>query len=79
MSKSFQKIFHKYSIIPPSFREGIARVLDIGGTLTPKVVIKKNYRKDDVEAIRSDWQNVGHDLSSSISKYQYLHFDCSHR
>ena len=49
----------------PSFWEGLARVLDLGGTLnvynrtpTPK--------QADAIAIRNDWQAVGEDLRRSI-------------
>ncbi|TSC83528.1 MAG: hypothetical protein G01um101417_511 [Parcubacteria group bacterium Gr01-1014_17] len=50
----------------PSFVEGMARVLDIGGTLQ-----RYNTEHDpDAIAIKNDWRAVGDDLKSSIGLYE---------
>lgn len=61
--------FSTHLFADPSFLEGMARVLDIGGTLqaynespTPAVA--------DTIAIASDWLMVGKDLQSAIDAYQ---------
>jgi hypothetical protein len=52
----------------PSFWSGMARVVDLGGTLN-----EYNYsispRKADYYAIRSDWNVVGDDISEAVNKY----------
>ena len=53
----------------PSFLEGMARVLDIGSTLQ----IYNDSSSDtaaDIEAIKSDWNVVGKDLSASIQSHE---------
>lgn len=49
----------------PSFREGVARVLDMGDTLT-----EYNYsltpQQADRLALRSDWMVVGEDLRHAM-------------
>jgi len=51
----------------PSFLEGVARLVDIAGTLD-----EYNYSDSDDEAdsraIESDWEAVGHDLHSAMEK-----------
>lgn len=53
----------------PSFLEGLARVLDIGGTLQEYNRSPTPVDADD-RAIRSDVAAVGNDLRSAIKKYQ---------
>lgn len=72
MRKTYKSIIYKYSLVRPSFIEGMARVLDIGGTLNPRIIDKNNDRKADYEAIYSDWENVGKDLHTAISQYKSL-------
>jgi hypothetical protein len=52
----------------PSFWSGMARVVDLGGTLN-----EYNYsispRKADYYAIRSDWNVVGDDIREAVNKY----------
>lgn len=72
MSKTYKSILSKYSLVRPSFREGVARVFDIHGNLHHHRIYKKNSRKSDYEALRSDWENVGHSLYTSIHKYKSL-------
>ena len=52
----------------PNFVSGMARVLDLGSTMTefnqtfyPKVA--------DYYAIKSDWINVGADIKAALDKY----------
>jgi len=51
----------------PSFLEGIARILDVGGTL-------QEYNRSpsgdeaDCKAIAADWLAIGEDLQASIQK-----------
>jgi hypothetical protein len=53
----------------PSLWEGVARILDFGGSLNDY-----NYSLSDVQAdrcaIRSDWRNVGIDVAETM--YQQL-------
>jgi len=53
----------------PSFWEGVARVMDIGGTLN-----EYNYsnepRQADSRAIQSDWEAVGIDLLTVLEQFE---------
>ena len=53
----------------PNFWSGMARVVDLGGTLNDY-----NYsispQKADYYAIRSDWKEVGADISRAMAKYE---------
>jgi hypothetical protein len=53
----------------PSFWSGMARVVDLGGTLN-----EYNYsispRRADYYAIRSDWNVVGDDISEAVNKLE---------
>ncbi len=52
-----------------SFLEGVARVLDLGGTLN--VYNESETPGDaDARALASDWQAVGDDIQSAIGKYK---------
>lgn len=56
----------------PSFWEGIARLLDIGGTLN-----EYNYssceRVADFRALQSDWEIVGEDLWGALEQFRQEH------
>lgn len=56
----------------PSFWEGLARLLDVGGTLN-----EYNYsdsdEEADVRAILSDWEAVGKDIRAAIKKFEMEH------
>jgi hypothetical protein len=54
-----------FLVARPSFLSGIARALDIGATL-PSYNISRTPCEADIKALKSDWQNVGQDLSRSI-------------
>ncbi|MCX6790964.1 MAG: hypothetical protein NTV62_02090 [Candidatus Gribaldobacteria bacterium] len=58
-----------YLFTRPSFSEGMARVLDIGGTIqTYNESTPSN--KADTEALSRDWKMVGKDIKDSISVYE---------
>jgi hypothetical protein len=52
---------------PPSFTEGVARILDLGGTLTEFNSAPSGLWADRL-AIRSDWRAVGHDLAAIMRR-----------
>lgn len=54
----------------PSFTEGMARVLDLGGTLQINVSVASPI-KTDIDAISRDWQIVGEDIKNSINVYEW--------
>jgi len=53
----------------PSFWEGVARIIDLGGTLN-----EYNYsdhpREADLRATWSDWEEVGADFIAAIGQLQ---------
>jgi hypothetical protein len=49
----------------PSFSEGVARALDIGGTLE-EYNTSRSGDDADRNALRSDWRAVGEDLREAI-------------
>ncbi len=53
----------------PSFLEGIARVMDIGDTLT-EYNTSENGAEADARALGSDWKAVGDDLRAAIAQYR---------
>lgn len=48
----------------PSFIEGMARVLDLGGTLN-EYNSSKTAKQADFFALRADWRAVGKDIQSA--------------
>ena len=50
-----------YSFTKPSFMEGLARVLDLGGTLQSEISISSPIQAD-MEAIGHNWKIVGEDF-----------------
>lgn len=53
----------------PSFMEGFARVIDIGGTLNIYNV-DETEQEADAKALSSDWWAIGDDLRYSLHEYQ---------
>lgn len=49
----------------PSFVEGMARALDLGGTLTEYNQSPTGAQADSY-ALRADWRAVGHDLTNAF-------------
>jgi|AKZA01.1.fsa_nt_gi hypothetical protein len=55
----------------PSFKSGVARILDFGGTLN--VYNSSETEEDaDYKAMYSDWYMVGKDLSEAMSEYDRI-------
>lgn len=56
----------------PSFLEGLARLIDVGGTLNEynRVI---SPEEADLLAIESDWEAVGEDLIAAIEKFRRRH------
>ena len=52
----------------PSFWEGYARAIDIGGTLN-EYNQNKTPEEADTAAIRSDWQAVGDSIEFALNKF----------
>lgn len=52
----------------PSFWEGVARILDWGGTLQT-YNRSRSAKEADENALRSDWRMVGQDIAKSIEEY----------
>ncbi len=53
----------------PSFIEGIARIVDLGGNLQEYNVSETEAEADE-NAIGNDWRIVGQDLSNSFKRYE---------
>jgi len=53
----------------PSFLEGFARVLDLGGTLT-QYNTTSDPREADYLALRSDWRAIGDDFYTALGEYE---------
>ena len=62
-------IFSELLFARPSFIGGLAKVLDLGNTLTDY-----NFFSDGVEsdarAIAADWKAVGMDIQTALNKYE---------
>ena len=56
-----------YLVARPSFLEGIARIMDFGGTLN-QYNISPTPAEADCTAIRADWEAVGRDLRKAIEQ-----------
>lgn len=61
-----------YLFPTPSIVEGIARLFDIGDSLS-----EYNYSATpeiaDFRAADADWKQVGHDIGQAISRFEQLH------
>ena len=53
----------------PSFTEGMARVLDLGGTLQ-EYNVSDTGKEADIHALRNDWRAVGDDIKEAIKSYE---------
>ncbi len=54
----------------PSFLEGFASVIDLGGVLHKDYNKSKTGEAADKEALQNDWRAVGQDLKSAIYEYE---------
>jgi hypothetical protein len=52
----------------PSFIEGVARVLDLGGTMQVYNDCKTE-KEADLKALKKDWQAVGEDILGAVESY----------
>jgi hypothetical protein len=52
----------------PSFLEGVARTLDLGGTFTDYNTLA-DAGEADFLALRSDWQAIGEDFDAALAQY----------
>lgn len=59
MLKTYKSILSKYSLVRPSFREGVLKILDIYGNCSNYKITRKDSIKSDYETLHSDWKNVG--------------------
>ena len=65
MGKSYSiKLFARPSVV-----EGAARLWDFGATLQ-QYNESKSEKEADINALNSDWQAVGDDISVAIEKYE---------
>ena len=60
----------------PSFLEGMARVLDIGGTFTQYNTFT-DAREADFFALRSDWRAIGEDFDTVLAEFEPLEYEAS--
>ena len=58
-----------YSYTKPSFLGGLARILDLGGTLRNDYKPTRTVYEIDVAAMRSDWIEIGRDIDGAIGAY----------
>jgi len=58
-----------YLFSEPSFIEGFARIIDMGGNLDT-YQYSKTDEESDCLAIKNDWIQVGEDLESAIHNYE---------
>ena len=58
-----------YSYTRPSFLEGLARILDLGGTLRNDYKPTLTVYETDIAAMRSDWIEIGQDIDDAIGAY----------
>ena len=58
-----------YSYTRPSFLGGLARILDLGGTLRNNYSPSGSVYEMDIMAMRSDWIEIGRDIDDAIGAY----------
>lgn len=65
-------LFSTFLFARPSFWEGIARAIDLGGTLTQyNRAIDGNQA--DYLAMKADWMAVGNDLRTAMRTFESEH------
>ncbi len=64
--------YSNFLFTDPSFIEGIARLLDFGGTLS-QVNYSPTPEQADALAIKADWLAVGADLRATMEKFAADH------
>jgi hypothetical protein len=58
-----------YLFARPSFKEGVARILDLGSTLNV-YNNSKSSEEADCKALESDWWAVGNDMRNATAKFK---------
>ena len=58
----------------PSFLEGMARTLDLGGTFT-SYNTSRSAAEADFLALRSDWRAVGEDFDTVLADFDPLEYE----
>jgi len=59
-----------YMFVTPSFGRGVARVVDLTGSLAQdSYALSDSPEAADAHALASDWRSVGRDLASAIRKF----------
>lgn len=51
----------------PSFLEGVARLVDVGGSLNT-YNISRTGQEADARALQNDWRAIGHDVRVALEK-----------
>ena len=67
------KKYRRFNCARPSFLEGMARVLDMGGTLNVYhrlPVAKPTAQEDTVIALRRHWVAVGQHMRNAIGEFE---------
>lgn len=60
--------FDDYFFVQPSFLRGVARAVDIGGTLSREaVVLSRTPAEADKRALASDWRLSNRDLNQAFA------------
>ena len=52
-------------LLRPSFARGMARVMDLGGTIN-----KYHQESSDTQALASDWETIGTDIKEAFINYK---------
>jgi hypothetical protein len=68
MSLNYVNIASSNLFRPPSFMKGMARIVDLRGTLN-EYSYYESESAADVVALKKDWRIVGNDLWVAIDKY----------
>ena len=67
MSKYRYSLYYLFD--QPSLIEGLARILDLGGTLRYDYRPSRTAYEKDIAATRSDWGAIGQDIGEAIGAY----------
>jgi hypothetical protein len=61
-----EECFSDFLVARPSFWEGVARILDLGNTLTEY----NSHANPDEVALRMDWACVGQSIREALALYE---------
>lgn len=65
----FDRSLSYYLFARPSFAEGMARVLDLGGAFD-SYNESKTPAEADTRALANDWMMIGQDMQNAIEQYE---------